>query len=245
MLESTTPTEIDISANHMRIALIGEYDPSFEPHILTAAAIGHAARKLDLHVEFDWVSTADVSERLFESFQAVWIAPGSPYKDMGKTLWAIQHARENGIPCFGTCGGFQHMVIEYARNQLGIQDAEHAEYDPYASNVIVSRLSCSLVGRDMELRFVAGSRVAEIYGVPTATESYYCNFGVNADFVPQFADGDFRIVGSDTEGEARVMEIYEHPFYIGTLYVPQSRSHEGNPHPLVTGFLLAAYNRLR
>ena len=80
----------------------------------------------------------------------------------------------------------------------------------------------------MELRFVSGSRVAEMYGVQTATESYYCNFGVNADFVPHFAGGAFQIVGSDAEGEARVMEIYEHPFYIGTLYVPQSRSLEGS-----------------
>lgn len=92
----------------------------------------------------------------------MWVTPGSPYKNLEKTLWAIRFARENGIPCFGTCGGFQHMVLEYARNVLGYQDAQHAEYDPYASSLFISALACSLAGRTMELHFEPGSRVADI-----------------------------------------------------------------------------------
>ena len=79
---------------------------------------------------------------------------------MERTLAAIRYAREQGVPCFGTCGGFQHMLIEYARNVLGFQDAQHAEYDPYASNLFITQLACSLAGRTMQLRFTPGSRVA-------------------------------------------------------------------------------------
>jgi CTP synthase (UTP-ammonia lyase) len=103
---------------------------------------------------------------------------------MDKTLWAIRYARENDIPCFGTCGGFQHIIIEYARNVLGFKDAQHAEYDPYASKFFISKLDCSLAGREMTLNFVAESQVASIYGAVTAIEQYYCNFGVNPECIP-------------------------------------------------------------
>jgi len=132
------------------------------------------------------------------------------------------------------------MVIEYARNVLGYMDAQHAEYDPYASNLFISSLACSLAGKEMNLRFVAGSRVAEIYGALEAKEHYYCNFGVNPDVVPLLEDGMLQIVGSDNEGAVRVLELPAHPFFMATLFVPQTRSRPGCSHPLVTSFLKAA-----
>lgn len=224
----------------MKIAIVGEYDPSFEPHALTDAALGHSARHLDVDLKYSWISTADISPNILDDFDGAWIAPGSPYRDMGRTLQVIQYARLGSIPCIGTCGGFQHMVIEFARNQLGISDAEHAEYDPYASRLIVSKLQCSLAGREMHLTFAPDSLVARIYGRTSATERYYCNFGVNPSFARQISDGGFRIVGSDSEGEARVMELSGHPYFIGTLFVPQFRSTVESPHPLVTAFLRTA-----
>lgn len=224
----------------MKIAIVGEYDPHFEPHALTDAALGHSARLLAMNVEASWISTADVSPNVLDDFDGVWIAPGSPYRDMHRTLQVIQRARCEKLPCFGTCGGFQHMVIEFARHELGIRDAEHAEYDPYASRLIVARLACSLAGRDMHLSFAPDSLVAKIYGAPHAVERYYCNFGVNHAYAEQISVGGFRIVGSDAEGEARVMELASHPFFVGTLFVPQFRSTVDAPHPLVTAFLRSA-----
>lgn len=229
----------------MKIAIVGEYDPSFEPHALTDAALGHSARHLDVDLKYSWISTADISPNILDDFDGAWIAPGSPYRDMGRTLQVIQYARLGSIPCIGTCGGFQHMVIEFARNQLGISDAEHAEYDPYASRLIVSKLQCSLAGREMHLTFAPDSLVARIYGRTSATERYYCNFGVNPSFARQISDGGFRIVGSDSEGEARVMELSGHPYFIGTLFVPQFRSTVESPHPLVTAFLRTAITHAR
>lgn len=224
----------------VQILLIGEYSAESLPHLATEAAIRHAAASLQLSPNVRWISTTDVTPDLVRKASGIWIAPGSPYRDMQGALTAIRVAREERIPCLGTCGGFQHMIIEYARNVLAFEDASHEEYDPYASRLFVSRLACSLVGRSLPLQFVPGSQVASIYGSTEATESYYCNFGVNPDLVELFRQGPLRITGSDPEGEVRVIELPESPFFIGTLYLPQTRSTEHSPHPLVREFIQQA-----
>lgn len=92
----------------------------------------------------------------------------------------------------------------------------------------------------MSLNFVSDSLVAETYGTLSAVEEYYCNFGVNPDVIPLLKKGELRVTGSDAEGEVRVVELPNHPFFVGTLFVPQARSTDDNPHPLVTAFLRAA-----
>jgi CTP synthase (UTP-ammonia lyase) len=221
------------------IAIIGEYTPTFPPHISTSAAVEHSRSALGIDVQGVWVSTGEIDKNLFERFAGIWVAPGSPYKNMDQALWAIRYAREKGVACFGTCGGFQHMIIEYARNVLGFREAGHAEYDPYASDLFITQLTCSLAGREMELTFSSGSRVAEIYRGTSAIEEYYCNFGVNPDYVALLQSGDLKITGSDGEGEIRVIELRGHPFFLGTLFVPQTRSTAAQPHPLVTAFMKA------
>ncbi|WP_404304925.1 CTP synthase C-terminal region-related (seleno)protein [Neorhodopirellula lusitana] len=224
----------------MKLAIIAEYDPGFEPHVQTDAAIAHSASALKLDVEFEWLSTADERIEDLTTFDALWFAPGSPYRDMNRTVNAIRYAREQKVPTFGTCGGFQHMVIEFARNIVGISDAQHAEYDPYASRLIVSQLACSLVGREMQISLKASSMTAIAYGTYSVCERYYCNFGVNPEFVDQLSSAGFVVVGTDSDNECRVMEIPQHPFFVGTLYVPQARSLPDRPHPLINAFLLAA-----
>lgn len=226
------------------IALLGEHNPTYQPHVSTNAAIEHSALESGVDVDVFWVSTEEINDSLFERFSGIWVTPGSPYKDMDKTLWAIRRARENRVPCLGTCGGFQHIIIEYARNVLGFKDAQHAEYDPYASNLFICQLACSLSGREMELLFSPGSQVAAVYDANSATEQYYCNFGVNPDHVSYLKSGPLKITGSDSEGEVRVVELPGHPFFMGTLFVPQTRSTPEKPHPLVTAFLKAIAGRL-
>jgi CTP synthase (UTP-ammonia lyase) len=226
-----------------RIAVIGEYDPAAATHAATDAALQHASQQLGARVEQRWLSTASLSDALLDEFHAILVAPGSPYKDLIRTLAAIRFAREHAVPCLGTCGGFQHMVIEYARNVLGIRDAQHAEYDPNASELFITPLSCSLRGRSMTLQLQPGSQVAAYYGSLSATEQYYCNFGVDPARVAQLRSGPLRFSGSDAEGELRVLELPGHPFFIGTLFVPQARSRPGAPHPLLSAFVRAASAR--
>jgi CTP synthase (UTP-ammonia lyase) len=222
-----------------RIALIGEFDPTRENQIATARAIEHSARSLGLAVESAWVSTADITADLFRRYQAIWVAPGPKFKDQAKLLWAIHFAREKGVPCFGTCGGFQHIILEYARHELGFPDAQSAEYDAESAHIFISEFACSSRGHEMKLKLMRGSLVARLYGNLEAIERYYCSFGVNPAFVGSLRSGKMKITGEDPEGEIRVVEWPDHPFFLGVLYIPQARSLPDQPHPLVSGFLKA------
>ncbi|RUW90071.1 CTP synthase [Mesorhizobium sp. M7A.F.Ca.US.010.02.1.1] len=232
----------------LALALIGEYTPSFEPHAKMDEALDHAGSTLGIQYEHQWISTEEVitgvSDKL-APFDAIWIAPGSPYRSMNGALNAIRHARENEIPALGTCGGCQHMVVEYARNVLGFQDAEHAEYDPYASTLFVTQLTCSLVGQTMDVFLTRGSRAARIYGQTNTKERYYCNFGINPAYQKELDAGGFHIVGRDSNGEARVLLLPSHPFYLATLFVPQLTSTKQHPHPIIVAFLESARSRPR
>ncbi|MEV3927633.1 CTP synthase C-terminal region-related (seleno)protein [Actinomadura coerulea] len=226
----------------LRVAVIGDRDPKFPPHLATDDALRHAAALLGIEVDVRWLATEPLESDMAEvkAADVLWCAPGSPYRSLLGALAALRHGREHGVPTLGTCGGCQHMVIEYARNVLGYQDAQHAEYDPYASTLFVSELTCSLAGKTMPVTLVPGSRVAALYGRTGVEEEYYCNFGLDPRRQGTLDDGGFLVTGVDGGGEARVLEIPGHPFYVATLFVPQARSRPEAPHPLVVGLLRAA-----
>jgi CTP synthase (UTP-ammonia lyase) len=212
--------------------------------------LGHAADDLGITVDGQWVSTERVAatpEAHLASIlgECVIVAPGSPYRDMHGALRAIRYARENGLPLLGTCGGFQHVVLEFARSVLGIHDAMHAEYDPYASTLFITELSCSPAGKEMAVHLREGSLAASSYDAPLASERYYCNFGLNPACAAQLEAGGLHIVGRDENAEPRVLELPGHPFFIATLFVPQARSLPSAPHPLVVALLRAARDSRR
>jgi CTP synthase (UTP-ammonia lyase) len=229
----------------LSVAVVGDFDETFTPHPATNEALRHAAVRVGVDVSVRWLATEQLEDDLsgVRAADALWCAPGSPYRSLLGAVRAVRHGREHGVPTLGTCGGCQHMVIEYARNVLGFEDAHHAEYDPYASQLFISELSCSLAGRTMPVTLTTGSKVADLYGMTKVEEQYYCNFGLNPDHQQTLHDGGLRVTGIDGDGEARVLEIPEHPFYLATLFVPQARSTPERPHPLIVGFLRAAVER--
>jgi CTP synthase (UTP-ammonia lyase) len=229
----------------LSVAVVGDRDPAFAPHAATDAALAHAAAALGVEVRVRWAPTAPLERDLgpVATADALWCAPGSPYRSLRGALAALRHGRERGVPTLGTCGGCQHMIIEYARHVLGVQDAAHAEYDPYASTLFVSELTCSLAGRTMAVRLEPGSRVAALYGATLVHERYYCNFGLDPARRRELEDGGLRVSGVDADGEARVLELPDHPLYLATLFVPQARSTPERPHPLALGLLQAARER--
>lgn len=149
------------------------------------------------------------------------------------------------MPTLGTCGGCQHIILEYARNVLGFNDAQHAEYDPYASRLFISALTCSLVGQTIPVTLTPDSIARRCYRTGRVQETYYCNFGLNPDCRQALQAGGLRITGVDDDGEARVFELAGHPFYLVTLFVPQTRSNAEAPHPPVTAFLAAGISAAR
>lgn len=225
------------------VAILADYRPDFEPHRSTDAALVHSANALGMILESEWIATDEIEPSMFDEYDGILVAPGSPYRNMNKTLWAIKQAREEGIPCLGTCGGFQHMVLEVARNVLGFTEAQHAEYDPAASELFISALECSPAGHTMHVSLVPGSKAAGAYGVTSVEERYYCNFGVNPERAEVLGSGPLQVAGSDSNGEVRVVELTGHPFFLATLYVPQVRSTPDSPHPLINAFLRSLLDR--
>jgi deazaflavin-dependent oxidoreductase (nitroreductase family) len=225
------------------VGVIGDFDPEFPPHPATNSALRDSAAVLGVTVDVRWHATdalvdADLAQVLVDD--ALWCAPGSPYRSLNGALRAIRFAREADVPLLGTCGDFQHVVLEYARNVLGFEDAQHAEYDPYASELFVTELSCSLAGREMAVEIDGNSRTAQFYARTEVTERYYCNFGLNPERQRLLHDGGLRVVGADRDGEARVVELADRRFFIATLFVPQLGSSPESPHPLITSYLRVA-----
>lgn len=227
----------------MKLAIIVDFNPKSETHVATNKAIQHSKDLLQCDLNSNWVGTLDITKDIFSQFNGFLIAPGGPFNNIENVVDTIQYARVNDVPCLGTCGGFQHIMIEYARNVLGYKNAHHEEYNPNSSELFITKLSCSLKWREMELNLVPGSKVASLYGKNQVNEKYYCNFGVNPDYLKIMKNGPINIVGSDREGEIRIVEYPDHVFFIGTLYVPQVLSTVSTPHPLITGFIEAIINR--
>jgi CTP synthase (UTP-ammonia lyase) len=223
------------------LVILGEYDPDSETHRATDLAIRHSLTALNAELAVRWISTASIEEADILHARGLWVAPGSPYKDLSRAIQAIRLARENRLPCLGTCGGFQHMILEFARNVLGFADAQHAEYDPGASRLFISALSCSVTGMELRVRLQPQTTARNLYGKDEVIERYYCTFGINPKYSATLTGSrDLVISGIDLNGEIRIVEIRQHPFFVGTLFVPQTQSRETMPHPLVSGFLQAA-----
>lgn len=224
----------------LEIGIVGDWTEG--PHARpTQEAIGHAADALGKSVHVEWVPTAAIEAgQDLSRFDGLWGAPGSPYTSLEGALLAIRYAREHKVPFIGTCAGFQHAVLEYARNVLGLSDAVHAEYDPGAIDPLIAPLACSLVGKEFPVRMCSGSLPAELYGRLDAIEHYYCQFGVARARVRELEAHGLRFVGVDDDGEPRILVLDGHPFFLATLFVPQAESRPDRPHPLVVGFLAAA-----
>lgn len=228
--------------NTIRIALIGEYSPDVKAHKAIPIALKVASEDLGCEARAEWAATSELvedAEQRLVGFDALWCVPGSPFASMEGALNAIRYARENGVPFLGTCGGFQHALIEYARNVLGIKEADHAEEHPDASVLFISPLICSLVNTKGLVRLREGSRIRDIYGAGEVEEEYSCNFGLNPEYRSVLEGGELQVTGWDENDEVRVIELATHPFFIGTLYQPERAALAGIRHSLINAFVQA------
>jgi CTP synthase (UTP-ammonia lyase) len=225
-----------MSMAKLRVGLVGDYDAGIRAH----QAIPQALARTGGDVEPCWIGSDAVDEAVLGRVQAVWCVPGSPYKSMDGALRAIRWARERGVPFLGSCGGFQHAVIEYARNVVGLSDADHAESNPAATLPLVAPLACALVGARGVVRFVAGTRLAAIYGRDEAEEGYHCSYGLNPALQERIFGGPLRVAARDVDGQVRAVELDGHRFFTATLFQPELSALAERTHPLVTAFVHAA-----
>jgi CTP synthase (UTP-ammonia lyase) len=226
-----------------RIALIGDYDSSAKAHQGIVRAL-MLAREDGGTCEWHWLQTAtlldDPSEQL-AGFEGVWCVPASPYANTRGALAAIRFARQTGRAFLGTCGGFQHALLEYAEAVWGVAQPAHAEMDPGATDPVIAPLACSLVEQSGEIRLEKGSRLAAIYGVDTATEEYHCRYGLSSGYSGRLASGPLRVSGRDAEGEVRAIELDGHPFFVATLFQPERSALMDRRHPLVSAFVASVH----
>jgi CTP synthase (UTP-ammonia lyase) len=225
----------------LTVGLVGDRDFSITAHRAIPEALALAAQALGLQVRPVWLFTETLLDaREVDGFDALWCVPGSPYRSMAGALRAIRFAREQAVPFLGTCGGFQHAVIEYARHVLGWADADHAETAPDAPRPVIHALECALVEAVEVLRPVPHSRIARAYGDGAFQEGYRCRFGLNPAFVEALVAGPLRAAALGPQGDVRAVELDGHPFFVATLFQPERAALEGRVPPLVQALLRAA-----
>lgn len=222
------------------LGLIGDRSDSVLAHQAIPLALENAAETLGIAAAYEWVPTERIkSASRVAAFDGLWCVPGSPYRSMEGALLAIRCAREGRIPFLGTCGGFQHAIVEYARNVLGWQDAAHGESDSASTLAVIAPLSCGILDGSGSVQLLSGTRIATAYGSDEATEEYLCSYGVNPDFRASLVGGPLREAARDDTGELRGVELDGHPFFVATLFQPERAALRGKPAPLVAAFLKA------
>ena len=238
--------------DHVRIAIVGDFDRSKNSHWATEAALFHAAAALGLAVEPHWIATPLLAHggAGIAGFDAIWGAPGSPFASPQGMLHGIEHARTRDVPYLGTCAGFQYALIELSRNVLGVRDADSAENVPNAAdgaNIVITPIRCAVPVPGMApldgagvARPVAGTLLESLCGSEDLRGEFLCSLEANPDYVPRWERAGLRIAARGADGEMRAFELPAKRFFLATLFRPQLSSSYQRPHPIITGFLRAA-----
>jgi CTP synthase (UTP-ammonia lyase) len=227
-----------------RLALVGDRSPSVEAHARIPVLLDALATARDEPIEPYWLHSATIGDPSdLAGFDGIWVVPGSPYEHRDGVLAAITAARTAHLPFLGTCGGFQHLLLELARNVAGLRDAENAEQFPDAPVPVIVPLECSLLGEESAVVIDAGTRAARAMGAGLSTERYFCRYGLNPEYVSLLERHGLVVAGRDQAGEVRLVELAGHEFFIGSLFQPELASDATWVHPLIEAFAVAVRAR--
>ncbi|KQC40141.1 CTP synthase [Frankia sp. ACN1ag] len=237
----TPSAPVTPSAPHARVALVGDRSAEIAAHGRIPDLLDALRRRDGLPVDAYWIPTDEVmAAGPLDGFDGIWLVPGSPYASEAGALAAVRTARERGIPFLGTCGGLQHVVLEFARSVCGFADAAHAEVDPDAPHPLIVPIACALNGHEGAVRITRDSLAERVIGADRTVERYYCSYGINPDHVGLLLAHGLRFSGVDESGDVRVLELPGHPFFLATLFQPELGSDASRPHPVIRGFAEAA-----
>lgn len=221
------------------IALVGDHDANVVAHGAIPRSLAAAVAATGSPTTWTWLPTEAVGTADLGKFAGFWLVPGSPYRSMDGALAVARWAREGGAPFLGTCGGFQHALISFARDIAGLPAADHAEIRPDATDAVITPLLCGLVEVTGKVRFAPGSLLHRVYGAGEATEGYHCRYGLASAFRGTLARHGFRFTATDEQGDVRGGELDGHRFYVGTLFQPERSALRGEAAPLVEAFVRA------
>ena len=235
-----------------RIALVGKYAGLRDAYKSIFESFAHAGIALRTKVICDMVEAEELENDCsrLDGYDGVLVPGGFGSRGTEGKVAALQHARNKGIPCLGICLGLQCMVIEYARHVLGYADANSTEFDEKTSHPVIDLMpdqrGVSSKGGTMRLgaypcRLADGSRAAELYGEKEISERHRHRFEFNNDYRKKLESAGLRIGGtSPDESLVEMVELPEHPFYVGCQFHPEFKSRPFAPHPLFVGLVEAA-----
>lgn len=224
----------------LKVALVGDYDLAITSHRCIPKALQISAENLNVQVEPIWLGTSEFDKYgsdWIADFDGVWCVPGSPYKNRLAAIEAIRLARTNNVPYLGTCGGYQHAILEFAINRLGYKDADLQEENPTASMPLISALSCRLTDEKRAIRILPSSKLSTAIGKSSLEEEYRCGFGMNPNYAHLFKESDLQFVAFNEEQIPQAFELTNHPFFVGTAFQPERSSRDGINHPLISTFV--------
>lgn len=223
----------------IQIGLVGDFNENKHTHLALNNCIEHCRKHLRFEIEANWLPTETVTDSFLADhpYEGFWFTPGSPYHYDENVYRAIRWARENNFPALGTCGGFQYMVVEYARNVLGFKDAGHEESEPGVAQLIISKMSCSLKGQHEEVHITdLDSWLYKILKTTKITGHFNCSYGVNPVFQKSLNQYPLVFTAFSPDGVVRALELKTHRFFNGTLFQPPLDSTPEKPNPLIMDF---------
>ena len=241
------------------IALVGKYVELKDSYLSVVEALHHAGMHNDRKVNIQWVAAEDVEkhgpELLLGSAQGIIVPGGFGERGLEGMIATANYARTSGIPYLGLCLGMQIMVVEYARNELGISNASSLEIDPETEHPVIAFMpgqeDLHSTGGTMRLGVYPcvlkqGTLVREAYGKELVSERHRHRYEFNNDYRIQLEEAGLIASGTSPDGNlVEVTEVYDHPFMIGSQFHPEFASRPERPHPLFREFIRVAKTILR
>ncbi len=238
----------------LTISVVGKYTHLRDAYKSIHEAITHGGAANAVTVKIDWVDSErielDGPEALLGSSHGILIPGGFGDRGTEGMIEAARYARERGVPFFGICLGMQCAVIEFARDVAGLEGADSSEFDPKTPHPIIDLLEeqhgVTKKGGTMRLGayrcvLAAGSRAADAYGSPEVSERHRHRYEFNNEYRQRLEERGLRVTGLYPElSLAEIVELPEHPWFVGVQFHPELRSRPDQPHPLFKGFIRAA-----
>jgi len=251
---------IDIINNlegKVKIGIIGKYTNLKDSYISIVESLNHGGYYSRRNVEIEWINSGEIDDiancsRILDNIDGMLVPGGFGIRGINGKINAVRYARENQIPYFGICLGMQCAVIEFAKNALGIEDANSSEFDRKTKNpvidIMVEQKKINGLGGTMRLgaypcRLKTGTKAYQAYREDLISERHRHRFELNNNYIERFQSAGMIISGLYPEKNlAEIIEIKDHPWFVGVQFHPEFKSRPDRPHPLFRDFITAAIN---
>jgi CTP synthase len=246
--------------DRVRIAVVGKYTELVDSYKSVKEALIHGGVANDVGVDITWLSSdlftsPERSREILSDVHGLLVPGGFGVRGVEGMVEAIRAARDAQLPFFGICLGMQVAIIEFARHVLGLSDSHSSEFAPECSHPVISLMESQQhitdMGGTMRLgaypaRLARGSRVAEVYGVPEVSERHRHRYEVTNAYRDEFVAHGLRLSGVSPDGSlVEIVELANHPWFVGVQFHPELQSRPTRPHPLFAAFISAAMTRKR